>query len=52
MRDALAARSLLDVIFTHDLPATRADLAAALAIDRTNVLVRLWIPVVHADRAR
>jgi hypothetical protein len=39
--DALAARSLLHVMFTQDSPATRADLAAALATDRTNVLARL-----------
>ncbi|HEX2691082.1 MAG TPA: DUF1570 domain-containing protein [Kofleriaceae bacterium] len=39
--DVLAARSLLDVIFTRDSSAMRANLAAALAIDGTNVLARL-----------
>ena len=39
--DVLATRSLLNVIFTHDVSATRANLTAALALDRTNVLARL-----------
>lgn len=39
--DVLAARSLLDVIFTRDASITRADLDAALAIDPTNMLARL-----------
>lgn len=39
--DALAARSLLRLVVAHDASATRVDLAAALALDRTNVLARL-----------
>lgn len=39
--DVLAARSLLDFMFTQDVSAMRANLAAGLAIDRTNVLARL-----------
>jgi hypothetical protein len=42
--DALAARSLLHLMVAHDESAARTDLAAALTVDRTNVLARL----VHA----
>jgi hypothetical protein len=39
--DALAARSLVHLVAADDKSAMRADLAAALALDRTNVLARL-----------
>ncbi|HEX4419630.1 MAG TPA: DUF1570 domain-containing protein [Kofleriaceae bacterium] len=39
--DALAVRSLLQLLFTHDVTAVRDQLAAAFTVDRTNVLARL-----------
>ncbi|HEY0195654.1 MAG TPA: DUF1570 domain-containing protein [Kofleriaceae bacterium] len=45
--DALAARSLLKLMFSHDIEAVTDQLTQALALDRTNVLARLVEASLH-----